>query len=514
MAIRTSGGRRSRRDFLQATSGGVLGAAAAGLLGTGCRSGPNAPAAPDNGLADRRDLGLPGTRPNVVVICTDDLGYGDTTCYGAPDEVTPHISALASQGTRFSSAYVAAPLCSPSRAALLTGRYPQRFGFEFNAGPAARCEREGLGLPTSEHTMADMLKVAGYRTGIVGKWHLGSRAMFHPRQRCFDEFFGFLHDQSIYISPSDRPDVHSATTSSQRWFPRTRGINQAIYRDTNIVREAEYLTDAFTREAVSFIERNAGPKPFFLYLSYNAPHAPLQVTDRYYRRFPKEQDRRRRIYKAMVSAVDDGVGAVLESLRQLKLLDDTLVIFLSDNGCATTTQACSNAPLNGGKLFPFEGGVRVPMIWRLPGRITAGAVNDEMVSSLDIMPSVAGLLGVKPTSGKPLDGEDLFPHLAGLKQKPPHESLFFRVGDNAGVRHGRFKLVTLNNRRTLLFDLAHDLRERTDLARLNTPMVTSLTDELHAWEESLAPPRWSGQRTLPFSLKPLGLGDEQYHLWT
>lgn len=506
--------RRSRRDFIQTTSGGAVGLLASGLLGTSCRTGPDKPSSPGHAPA-RPDQGAPGSRPNVVLICTDDLGYGDTACYGAPSYITPNITALANGGTRFTSAYVAAPLCSPSRAALLTGRYPQRFGFEFNAGPPSRCESESLGLPTSENTLADVLKMGGYRTGLVGKWHLGSRPMFHPRQRCFDEFFGFLHDQSIYLDPSDRADVHSVTTSSQRWFPRNRGQYQAIYRDTTVVREAEYLTDAFTREALSFIERSAArPDPFFLYLSYNAPHTPLQVTNHYYRRFPQEPDRRKRIYKAMVSAVDDGIGAVLANLKRLKLEEDTLVILLSDNGCATTSGACSNAPLNGGKLFPFEGGVRVPMIWRLPGRITAGATYNEMVSSMDILPTVASLARVTPASSKHLDGQDLLPHLAGTQPSPPHESLFFRVGDNAAMRRGRHKLVTLNNRRTLLFDLGDDVRERKDLALTRPDRVATLADELHDWEADMSKPLWSGQQTAPFSLKPLGLGDERYHLWT
>jgi len=459
------------------------------------------------------DAGV-GRRPNVVLISVDDLGYGDTSCYGRSGATTPNLQALANQGVRFTAGYVAAPLCSPSRAGLLTGRYPQRFGFEFNAGPAPRCEREALGLPTSEHTLADLLKSAGYHTGAVGKWHLGSRPAYLPTQRCFDEFFGFLHDQSIYLDPSDAAGLHTATTEAQRWFPRSRGRYQAIYRGDSPVREGQYLTEAFTREAVDFIHRRASDEPFFLYLSYNAPHAPLQVTDKYYQRFPQVADRRRRIYQAMVNAVDEGIGQVLRTLDRRGVADDTLVIFLSDNGCATTTRACRNDPFNGGKLFPFEGGVRVPMLMRLPGRLGAGSSFHRPVSSLDILPTVASLAGVKPPPGRPLDGVDLMPHITGKASGKPHDALFFRVGDNAAVRRGRHKLINLNNRRGLVFDLMDDPGERRDLAASRPDIVKRLMDDIAAWETEMAPPRWTGQRTLPFSLEPLGLGRESYHLWT
>ncbi len=505
----------SRREFLSETSatgaalisGGLLASTAACYTGkvTSKNEAMELPPRPDQGIS---------SRPNVVVICTDDLGYGDTSCYGLPGAITPNLQDLSNSGVRFTAAYVAAPLCSPSRAGLLTGRCPQRFGFEFNAGPANRCEREGLGLPTSEYTMADMLKGAGYRTGAVGKWHLGSWPVYHPRQRCFDEFFGFLHDQSIYVDPSDRKDVHSITTSTQRWFPRTRGKHQSIYRGTKPVQEGEYLTDAFTREALGFIDRNANSDPFFLYLSYSAPHAPLQVTDHYYQRFPHVRSRRRRIYQAMVSAVDDGVGAVLRKLEQRGIADNTLVVFLSDNGCATTTRACSNEPLNGGKLFPFEGGVRVPMLWRLPGKLSPGTSYERPVSSMDIMPTVAALAGAALPSGTRLDGVDLAPHLAGKARRKPHESLCFRVGDNSAIRRGRHKLINLNGRRNLLFDLIGDQAERRDIAKERPDIVASLTEALRVWKSGLVAPRWSGQRTQPFSLQPLGLGEGSYHLWT
>jgi arylsulfatase A-like enzyme len=256
----------------------------------------------------------PAHRPNIVVILADDLGYAGMSCQGCKDIPTPHIDSLAAAGVRCTSGYVSCPVCSPTRAGLMTGRYQQRFGHEFNPGPAQQAGVD-FGLPLDQKTIADYLKTAGYTTGITGKWHLGFEEAYNPLHRGFDEYFGFLGGAHKYLNPSAPPGA-----------PILRGLKP--------VDEKEYLTDAFTREAVAFIDRHA-KEPFFLYLPYNAVHAPLQTPEKYLDRFKNIEDPKRRKHAAMVSAMDDGVGAVIEKLQATGLEDNTLIFFLSDNGGPT-----------------------------------------------------------------------------------------------------------------------------------------------------------------------------------
>ncbi|MCP4628714.1 MAG: sulfatase-like hydrolase/transferase, partial [bacterium] len=285
----------NRREFIS-----MAGAAAAGLM------------LPDLALAGNSGSKRP---PNIVLILADDLGYCDTNLYECRDVKTPNIHSITENGVSFTDGYVTAALCSPSRAGMMTGRYQNRFGFEHNAGGPLRAHSEHLGLPVSELTMADHMKKAGYATACIGKWHLGSQPEFYPTRRGFDEFFGFLPGAHIYTDPSlpgviNEPgfkfDILAfAEEMWHKWQPE-----MSIMRGETPVEEPEYLTDAFTREALDFIERKKND-PFFLYLPYNAPHTPLQPARKYYDRFPYIKDEKKRIFAAMVSAVDDGVGKVL-----------------------------------------------------------------------------------------------------------------------------------------------------------------------------------------------------------
>src|SRR5437868_2771412 len=245
-------------------------------------------------------------KPNVLIVLADDMGYADTGFQGCKDIPTPNIDAIAAGGVRCTSGYVSGPYCSPTRAGLLTGRYQQRFGHELNPGGVGA---KMAGLPTTETTLADRLKAAGYRTALVGKWHLGNAAVFQPQKRGFDEFFGFLGGAHPY-------------------FPRKKAA--PIYRGTTVVEEKEYLTDAFGREAVAFIDRHKD-RPFFLYLAFNAVHIPMHATEERRARFASIRDPQRRTYAAMAVAMDEGVGRVLAKLREENLEQQTLVIFLSDN---------------------------------------------------------------------------------------------------------------------------------------------------------------------------------------
>lgn len=434
--------------------------------------------------------GAPAARkPNVVFILGDDLGYCDISMYGCQDIPTPNIDSIGKNGVRFTSGYVAAPVCGPSRAALMTGRYQQRFGFEFNAGPLQRAiTNKEMGLPLTEITLAQVMKKAGYATGMVGKWHLGMNAPYRPTERGFDEYFGFLFGANLYATPKT-PNVTTRTaTAGGGSSEGTRTAQNPIYRNTTPVDEDEYLTDAFAREAVAYIDRHQ-QEPFFLYAPFNAPHEPFQATQKYLDRFPNVKDERRRVYMAMVSALDDGVGAILKKLRDTGLERDTLVVFLSDNGCATYTGACTNDPLRFGKLTHLEGGFRVPFAMQWPGHLPAGTVSNQVISSLDLFPTAVALAGGELPKDRVIDGVDVMPYLTGKTTSAPHDVLRWRNGENAAVRKGQWKLFK-GGTRYWLFDLSTDVGEQKDLAAERPDVVQQLKSELTTWEAQLKAPLW------------------------
>ncbi|MCG3160699.1 MAG: Arylsulfatase [Acidobacteria bacterium] len=450
------------------------------LLLTALIAGMIAPAVP------RPQSAQAARKPNVVFILGDDLGYCDVSLYGLHEIPTPNIDSIAAAGVKFTNGYASAPVCSPSRAGLITGRNQQRFGFEFNAGPLTRALAEPeIGLPTSEITLAELMKKAGYATGMVGKWHLGMHEKFHPLNRGFDEFFGFLFGANMYIDP-DQPGVKSIDPEGTGVKIRT--ARNPIVRGHTVVEEKEYLTDAFAREATAYIERHRN-EPFFLYAPFNAPHTPLQATAKYYDRFPNIKDERHRIYAAMVSALDDAVGAILKKLRETGLEKNTLVVFISDNGCATYTKACSNDPLRLGKLTPFDGGSRVPFTMKLPGRIKAGMVYERPASSLDLFPTALALAGGKLPTDRAYDGVDLMPYLSGKKKAAPHDVLCWRNGENGGVRKGNWKLLKGGDH-YWLYDLSKDIGEEQNLADKYPAIVEQLKKELADWETRMKPPSW------------------------
>ncbi|MFY9610457.1 MAG: sulfatase [Blastocatellia bacterium] len=429
-------------------------------------------------------------KPNVVFILADDLGYCDISMYGCKEIPTPHIDSIGMNGIRFTNGYVSAPVCSPSRAGLLTGRYQQRFGFEFNAGPLQRAlANKDMGLPLSEITLAEALKKAGYATGMVGKWHIGMNDRYMPTQRGFDEYFGFLFGANLYIDPNKpgvmtrRGNVEGGASAAS-----TRSPQNPIYRNTTPVEEGDYLTDAFAREAVAYIDRHQ-KEPFFLYAPFNAPHEPFQATQKYLARFPNVKDERRRVYMAMVSALDDAVGVILKKLRDTGLEKDTLVVFLSDNGCATYSGACTNDPLRFGKLTHLEGGFRVPFAMQWPGQLKAGTVSDQVISSLDLFPTAVALAGGELPKDRVLDGVDLMPYLTGKNKSAPHPVLCWRNGSNAAVRKGNWKLFKGGDH-FWLFDLSKDTGEHKNLAAERPEIVEQLKKELAKWEAQMKEPLW------------------------
>jgi len=425
-------------------------------------------------------------RPNIIIILADDLGYADLGFQGCPDIPTPRIDSLARNGVRCTNGYVTGPNCSPTRAGLLTGRYQQRFGHEFNP---EGLEGDRFGLPLSETTLADRLKAAAYATGIVGKWHLGFTRRYHPRQRGFDEFFGFLGGAHPY-------------------FP---GQGAAICRGTEAVHEKEYLTDAFGREAVSFIARHKD-QPFLLYLAFNAVHLPKHATDDRLARFSSIKDPSRRNYAAVLDALDEAVGKVLDAVRREGLEENTMIFFLSDNGGPTKMGGINgsrNEPLRGSKRTTLEGGVRVPFVVQWKGRIPAGSVYDQPVIQLDILPTALAAAGVRIRPEWDLDGVDLIPYLKREISGPPHESLFWRQGKQMAIRKGDWKLVRYDQAVEIpgavsslanpdvsplrLYNLARDRGEAHDLAAEHPNTVKELLGAWNAWAAQLAEPLWRPQ---------------------
>ena len=470
----------------------------------------------------RPETPVPAQRPNVVLIVADDLGYGDTGAYGGETIATPHVDALAGAGVRLTDGHVSAAVCSPSRAGLMTGRYQSRFGYEYNpsfnfqSGPEA-----GLGLPVTETTIADVLQGAGYATGLVGKWHLGVHEPYHPLNRGFDEFYGIFGGGTSYID-SRLPGVHSWPAEGA---PTERDANfaRAIFDGRERVAVPEYLTDVFAARAVDFIDRHGhAGRQFFLMLSLTAPHTPIQATDEYVERNLHIDGDGARIYAAMVSSVDDAVGDVVDVLKEHGLDGNTLVFFISDNGCINyvAEAICTNAPLSGAKRYQLEGGIRVPFIATWPNGLPAGRVYDEPVISLDIFATATAAAGLEP---RDVDGVNLLPHLAGEAEAPPHEFLFWRSAPNVAVRWGDWKLwrvdrsgrdldevtgaparllplvnyppVSESGQITLLYDLAADIGERENLAELHPEVVTRMEAELAAWSSGLAEPMWPSTRS-------------------
>jgi len=436
-------------------------------------------------------------KPNFIILLSDDLGYGDVGCFGA-EVPTPHIDSIAAKGVRFTDGYVSNPVCSPSRAGIMTGRYQQRFGHEFNPDTHQRTEpgynrdvKENLGLPLREITMAQLLKKAGYATGAVGKWHLGSNKPFHPLSRGFDEYFGFLGGATSYLTEETPQPVVAKGLRSPAFKPGRKLPWPAIMRGHDTLDENEYLTDAFGREAVSFIERHK-QEPFFLYLAFNAIHEPFQATARYVDRVANIANERQRVLAAMTVALDDNIGKVMSKLREHGLENDTVVVFLSDNGSPTWTGAGSNGPLSGGKSTMFEGGIRIPFCLQWPGHVPGGQLNRQMVMSFDLLSTFVGLGGAELPKDRTYDGVNLIPYLNGKSDKQPHEMLFWRAGRNSAARKGNWKLLQLGENRTHLYDLSTDIAETKDLAAAHPEVVKEMQAALKQWNSHLIAPLWTG----------------------
>jgi len=412
----------------------------------------------------------PTPRPNIVYIVSDDQGWKDVGFHGS-DIKTPNIDQLAKGGAQLEQFY-AQPMCTPSRAALMTGRYPHRYGLQTLVIPSAG----KYGLATDEWLLPQALKEAGYSTAIVGKWHLGhADRKYWPRQRGFDYQYGPLLGEIDYFT-------HSAH-GTRDWF-----------RNNQPVKEAGYVTQLLGNDAVRLIERHDPKTPLFLYLAFTAPHAPYQAPQAYLDQYAHIADPSRRAYAAMMTAMDDQIGRVLRALDKRKMRDNTLIVFQSDNGGPRSAKftgevdmsksiiPADNGPYRDGKGTLYEGGTRVAALANWPGHIKPGSIVDQPIHMVDMYPTLAGLAGAPLGTHKPLDGMDVWPTLSAGKPSPRDEVVYDIEPFRAALRKGDWKLVwqaTLPSR-IELFNLAQDPAEKTNLAEQNPRKVAELQQRIEA----------------------------------
>ena len=402
-------------------------------------------------------------KPNVLIFLSDDVGWGEYGFQGGKDIPTPNIDSIAKNGVRFTQGYVSGPYCSPTRAGLLTGRYQTRFGHEFNS--IAR--QSGLSL--KETTIADRFKSLGYATCAVGKWHLGGTPDFRPMNRGFDEFYG--------------------TLANTPFFHPNQFVDSRVSADVQRIEDENfYTTDAYAERCVDWIEKHKD-QPWLLYVPFNAQHAPLQAPQKYLDRFSGIDDEKRRTFAAMMSAMDDAVGRVMAKVREIGQEENTLVWFFSDNGGPTPSTTSSNGPLRGRKATTWEGGVRVPFCAQWKGKLPAGTTYEPPIIQLDILPTSLAAVGAKTDPAWKLDGVNLLPFLMGEQSARPHETLYWRFGDQWAIRHGDYKLVVGNGggKDPELYDLAADISESKNLAAAEPAAANELKALWDKWNAEQAP---------------------------
>ena len=410
-------------------------------------------------------------KPNIVFVMVDDLGYGDLGYTGATDIPTPNIDALANGGIKLTSAYSVHPFCGPSRMGFITGRYPHKFGAQYNLADNSSIN---LGIPTNERMMSNMLQDAGYRTGLVGKWHLGDESQYHPNNRGFDDFYGFLYGGHRYF-PSQYKAAYNGPNS---WV-----YNHPLQRNgVTVTDDDEYITDELTNEGIRFINEAASSnKPFFLFMSYNAPHSPLEAKteDMNVDVIKDISNADRRKYAAMVYAVDRGMKRLVDALKQQNIYNNTLIVFTSDNG-GSFRFAANNGPLSGQKGDTLEGGFRVPTFFHWPNTVPAGIDYDYPVSALDFYPTFAHLAGATIQQNKELDGLNVWNAVVNNTNSRPNNEVIMSIRhDNAsnrvGIRRGDWKAYRFNNTQDWrLFNLKNDIGEQNDLSSTNTGLLQEL----------------------------------------
>ena len=478
--------------------------------------------------------------PNIIIIVADDLGKHEISAYGGKIVQTKNIDRLAKNGLRFDEAYITSPICAPSRAGMMTGRYQQRFGFEINIHeryPKNRFEywvaktfvskdpfvvakqnppifpdfedMQKQGIPPTEFLLPELLKKHGYNTAIFGKWHLGYNASAIPLNRGFDYHYGFLEAFSLYAPVNDSNIVnfkHDDFTDKHIWNKARKG-NCAIQRNGNIIEEKTYLTDKIADESVKWLSGNYQSGPFFMYLPFSAPHTPFQAKKEIYDLYAHVQDENKRVYYAMIHSLDEAVGKLLDKLDALKLTENTLIFFLSDNGGAVYTHAADNSPLKSGKFSNFEGGINIPFLMSWPKQIGSGEVYKTPVSSLDIFAIICHVAGVKLPAERNFDGKNLIPFINENSDMMPHPVLYWRSMHHKSIRKDKWKLIWDDlGKGIALYNLEVDKSEKNNLASAQPDIVKSLLLDFDNWESAMIQPNWP--RVMDFKIED---GDAVYY---
>jgi arylsulfatase A-like enzyme len=406
----------------------------------------------------------PARQPNIVVIVTDDGGWADFGFNGCKDYATPHMDRIAKEGANFTAGYVTGPVCSPSRAGLLTARFGGRFGHDMNLTDDKR-----LGLPLTEKLLSNRFKDLGYHTAAIGKWHLGAGPGYRPEDRGFDETYGFYGGGRSYYADT-KPTENGST-----W--RRNGKPEM---------EKEYVTDAVARETRAFIDKHADA-PFFIYAAFTCPHSPMEAKAGYEEKFAHIADKKRRTLAAMMLSQDEAVASILAKLKERGLDNDTMVWLINDNGAGTYWNF-DNGPWRGRKGTLFEGGVRVAFAVRWPGLIPQGQTVSHTVSSVDIGATSLAAAGAPPAPE--LDGRDLLPLLQGRDTKAVHETLFWRFPPATALRHGDWKMIAGDGKPAHIYHLAEDRGETKNLIDDPKAPRAQLEKLLADWEKSLPAPLW------------------------
>lgn len=488
-------------------------------------------------LKNRTDVARKSS-PYILIILADDLSRNDLALYDKVNGIkTPNIESLAQDGVVFDQALASSPICAPSRAGMLTGRVQNRSGFDsqpmqlyplfpaFYYGAKIFLDTDQMsmvnfgtypfpsqmkkqGVPHSEIFLSELLSEVGYRTALIGKWHLGYGKEQYPTARGFDHFYGFLEAFSSYDDP-DKEDVVSHQLDlfweKHIWNKKRKGPS-AIELNGEIINEDRHLTDVFTEESIDYMEEQLSTdpeSPFFLYTSYNAPHTPYIELKEYYDRFPNIEDDNRRIYLAMISHLDDGIGELIKYLKDKGIYDETLIVFASDNGGASYTKATDNGELAGGKMSQFEGGLEIPMIVKWPKDSEQTSRYEPMVSLMDVYSTVLASVKIPTVEDRTLDGVDLLPYVNGESDGVPHKSLFWKSDYNLTLRKGPWKLMlNTDSGSAQLYNLEEDRGEYYDLSEEKPELMKEMMEELKIKTDECLPPLWP--RVMDFEIEVHG----------